>query len=93
MQIRLSGQHPHTKLINAAAREILRPLGLVQAGRSRTWLDDRAWWLGNVEFQPSNLTRSSYLNVGVNWLLNIKDWLSFDFGHRVEHRRPELRPR
>jgi hypothetical protein len=83
VQTRLSRQHPHTKLINAAAREILRPLGLVQAGRSRTWIDDRAWWLGIVEFQPSNWTRGSYLNVGVNWLWNIKDWLSFDFGHRV----------
>ena len=79
----MSRQHPHTKLINAAGREILRPLGVVQAGRSRTWLDDRAWWLGIVEFQGSTWTRGSYLNVGVNWLWNVKDWLSFDFGHRV----------
>src|SRR5213592_4672206 len=80
----MSRQHPHTKLINAAARETLRPLGLLQEGRSRTWLDDQAWWLGIVEFQPSNWTRGSYLNVGVNWLWNVKDWLSFDFGYRVD---------
>jgi hypothetical protein len=80
----MSRQHPHTKLINAAARETLRPLGLVQAGRSRTWLDDQGWWLGIVEFQPSVWTRGSYLNVGVNWLWNVKDWLSFDFGYRVD---------
>ena len=77
-------QHPHTKLINAAARETLRPLGLVQAGRSRGWHDDQAWWLGMVEFQPSGWTRGSYLNVGVNWLWTVKDWLSFDFGYRVD---------
>ncbi len=80
----MSRQHPHTKLINAAARETLRPLGLLQEGRSRTWLDDQAWWLGIVEFQPSDWTRGSYLNVGVNWLWNLKDWHSFDFGYRVD---------
>jgi hypothetical protein len=71
-------------LINTAARETLRPLGLVQEGRSRTWLADQGWWLGIVEFQPSSWTRGSYLNVGVNWLWNVKDWHSFDFGYRVE---------
>ena len=80
----MSRRHPHTKLINAAARETLRPLGLVQEGRSRTWLDDRAWWLGIVEFQPSDWTRGSYLNVGVSWLWNVKDWQSFDYRHRVD---------
>jgi hypothetical protein len=36
----VSAQHAHTKLLNAAAREVLAPLGAVQKGRSRTWLDD-----------------------------------------------------
>ncbi len=43
----------HTRLLTAAARSILRPLGCVQKGRSRTWLDDQDWWVGVVEFQPS----------------------------------------
>jgi hypothetical protein len=77
-------QHPHTKLLNAAARDVLHPLGLTQKGRSRTWLDDRGWWLGVVEFQPSSWSRGSYLNVGVNWLWNPKDYLTFDWGHRVD---------
>lgn len=76
----MSVQHPHTKLLNAAAREVLGPLGLAQKGRSRTWLDDRGWWLGVVEFQPSSWSRGSYLNVGVNWLWEPKTHLSFDFG-------------
>jgi len=35
----------HSNRILAAAREHLKPLGLRQKGRSRTWLDDRpqAW--------------------------------------------------
>jgi len=74
----------HTKLLNAAAREVLRPLGVTQKGRSRTWLDDRGWWLGVIEFQPSDWARGSYLNVGVNWLWNPKDYLSRDFGGRVD---------
>jgi len=55
-------------------------MGLVQKGRSRTWLDDRGWWLGVVEFQPSSWSRGSYLNVGCSWLWQVKDYLSFDQG-------------
>jgi hypothetical protein len=80
----VSVQHPHTKLLNAAARDVLRPLGIVQKGKSRTWLDDRGWWLGVVEFQPSDWARGSYLNVGVHWLWNPNAHLTFDFGHRVD---------
>jgi hypothetical protein len=51
-----------------AACDVLKPMGLVQRGRSRLWLDDRAWWLCLVEFQPSSWSRGTYLNVGVQWL-------------------------
>jgi hypothetical protein len=73
----------HSKLLTEAARTILGPVGLVQLGRSRTWLDDNGWWLCVVEFQPSDWSRGSYLNVGCNWLWNEKDSLSFDVGYRV----------
>lgn len=79
----MSGVHAHSKLITAAARDVLRPLGLVQKGRSRTWLDDRSWRLTVVEFQPSSWSRGSYLNVGVHWLWNPKHYLSLDYGNRV----------
>lgn len=59
---------PHNGLITAAGREVLGPLGLTQRGTSRLWLDDNGWWLGVVEFQPSDWARGSYLNVGVMWL-------------------------
>ena len=76
----MSVQHPHTKLLTAAAREVLRSLGLVQQGRSRTWLDDRGWWVGVVGFQPSSFSRGSYLNVGVNWLWTPEEDLAYDLG-------------
>lgn len=57
----------HNKILNAAAREVLRPLGFRQRGRSRMWFEDRGWWLVLVEFQPSQWSRGSYLNVGPMW--------------------------
>ena len=74
---------PHSKLITAAAREALRPMGMVQKGRSRTRLDDRRWWVGVVAFQASNWSRGSYLNVAVHCLWNDKGHISFDVGGRV----------
>ncbi len=73
----------HSKLLTQAARQTLRPLGLVQYGRSRTWIDDHGWWLINVEFQPSSFAKGSYLNVGVQWLWHQGVGLAFHFGHRV----------
>ena len=67
-----------------AARQTLRPLGLVQRGRSRTWLSDQAWWVIAVEFQPSGWSRGSYLNVGCMWLWDVKPHISFDEGSRIE---------
>jgi hypothetical protein len=63
---------------------VLRPLGLAQKGRSRLWYDDNGWWLCNVEFQPSSFTRGSYLNVGAQFLWDIRDYPVFSFGHRVD---------
>ena len=74
----------HSKLITTAARHVLRPIGLRQKGRSRTWLDDRGWWVCVVEFQPSSWSQGSYLNVGCMWLWSVKNYLSFDEGSRVE---------
>jgi hypothetical protein len=74
----------HSQIITAAARSILRPAGLAQKGRSRTWLDDHGWWLVLVEFQPSGFDRGSYLNVGATYLLYPRDHFGFHDGYR-EH--------
>jgi len=74
----------HNVLITRAARTALRPLGCVQKGKSRTWLDDHHWWVTVIEFQPSAWSRGTYLNVGSCWLWYNKGHLSFDEGYRVE---------
>lgn len=58
----------------------MRPIGCVQKGRSRTWLDDHGWWVGVVEFQPHAWARGSFLNVGAAWLWYEQDFWSFDDG-------------
>jgi len=42
------------------------------------------WWMVVVEFQPSDWSRGSYLNVGCMWLWNVKQHISFDVGYRVD---------
>lgn len=70
-------------IFRAAAKKTLLPLGCVQRGRSRLWLDDHGWWVGVIEFQPSSWSKGSYLNVGACWLWDRKDHFSFDDGYRV----------
>ncbi|WP_159394512.1 hypothetical protein [Streptomyces sp. NRRL S-495] len=77
----MTAASPASRLVTAAAREVLRPLGLQQRGRSRTWIDDHGWWLGIVEFQPGR-NDGSYLNVGVMWLWQDRNHLAFDVGGR-----------
>lgn len=83
----MSGKE-HDRLLAAAAKTALAPLGCKRKGRSRTWLDDQGWWVGVVEFQPSGWSKGSYLNVGACWLWVAKDHYSFDDGSRVEGFRP-----
>lgn len=73
------------RLIAAAARGHLRPLGLRQRGRSRLWFDDHGWWLVVVEFQPGS-GPGTYLNVGAMWLWAERDYWAFDEGGRVHWR-------
>ena len=74
----------HNKLIAAAAKEALSPLGLKRDGKSRLWYDDHGWWCIVVEFQPSSWSKGTYLNVGVSWLLFEKAHWTFDVGHREQ---------
>lgn len=72
----------HSKIINQVAREILKPLGVQRKGQSRIWLDDNGWWVMVIEFQPSDWSKGTYLNVNVNWLWHPKEYYSFDLGTR-----------
>ncbi|WP_374773490.1 hypothetical protein OG756_10935 [Streptomyces sp. NBC_01310] len=79
---------PASRLVTAAARETLRPLGLRRRGRSRTWIDDQGWWLGVVEFQPSSFSQGSCLNVGVTWLWHDTDHVEYHVGGREAEHEP-----
>lgn len=74
----------HSRIIAAAGKSILAPLGCKRKGTSRLWFDDHAWWVTLIEFQPSSWSKGSYLNVGAMWLWNAKGHWSFDDGYRVD---------
>ena len=74
----------HGRIIAAAAKSALAPLGFHRKGASRVWLADHGFWLDVVEFQPSGFSKGSYCNVAVHWLWGMTPGLTFDFGfHRV----------
>lgn len=72
----------HNRILKKIANEILKPNGLFQKGTSRVWIDDNGWFLIIVEFQPSAWSKGAYLNVGIHYLWDDKDSLTFDYGHR-----------
>lgn len=74
----MSALREHNRLITAIAKRALIPLGFKQRGRSRVWWADRGFWLNVIEFQPSGLSRGSYLNISPHWLWGLTDGLSFD---------------
>ena len=74
----------HNKIIKKTARAVLSPMGLIQKGQSRTWIDDNGWYFTVVEFQPSAYGKSSYLNIGIHFLWSKHDYLSYDIGGRED---------
>lgn len=88
----MATQTPASTIIQGVAKEVLGPLGLRRKGRSRSWLDDRGWWLGNVEFQPSSGSQGSYLNVGVMWLWQELPYFVYNVGYRVHEFEPYKDP-
>jgi hypothetical protein len=64
----MAKQTEHGRLIAAAARAALAPIGCRRKGQSRLWISDERYWLITVEFQPSAWSKGSYLNVRPQWL-------------------------
>lgn len=73
-----------SRLLTEAAKSILRPMGLIQKGRSRIWLDDQHWWVGKVEFLPSAFSKGSYLNVGCAWLWHPHAYSGYSLCQRID---------
>ncbi len=79
----MATQNEHGRLIAAAAKAALSPIGCVRRGKSRVWLSDQRYWAIMIEFQPSGFSKGSYLNVGASWLWYERPGLAFNVGYRV----------
>lgn len=77
----MAKQNEHGRLIAAAAKAALAPIGCRRMGQSRCWISDERYWIVFVEFQPSAWSKGSYLNVTPVWL-----WLRY--GGNDHHPRP-----
>jgi hypothetical protein len=60
-------QNEHGKLIAAAAKAALLPLGFRRKGQSRCWYSDERFWYILIEFQPSAWSKGTYTNVTPIW--------------------------
>jgi hypothetical protein len=69
----MAKQNEHGKLIAAAAKTALLPLGCRRKGQSRCWFSDERFWYIFIEFQPSAWSRRTYLNVGPIWFF-LEPW-------------------
>lgn len=63
-----SSKNEHGKLITAAAKAALLPLGCIRKGQSRVWYSDQRFWAIVIEFQPSGWSKGSYLNISRKYL-------------------------
>ncbi|MGO9769510.1 MAG: hypothetical protein ACLPSW_08140 [Roseiarcus sp.] len=79
----MATQNEHGRLIAAAAKAALAPIGCVRRGQSRVWISDQRYWAIMIEFQPSGFSKGSYLNVGASWLWYERPGLAFNVGYRV----------
>lgn len=73
------------KIIRKLCREIL-PDDVFQKGNSRVYLDDNGYYFTMVEFQPYSLKKGTFLNVGVSFLFDKNDYLSFSYSYNNETR-------
>jgi hypothetical protein len=72
----------HNRLLKKIAKDRLTPHGIVQDGKSRTFLFDNGWWTIVIEFQSSSWSKGSYLNIGVDFNFFPRDHFAFTYGHR-----------
>jgi hypothetical protein len=77
----MAKQNEHGKLIAAAAKAALLPLGCRRKGQSRVWFCDESFWCISIEFQPSAWSKGTYFNVTPVWLF-LKSW-GGEAAHRV----------
>jgi hypothetical protein len=75
----------HSRIIAAAAKVELGPLGFRQKGRSRLWIADHGTWLNVAEFTPSRWSKGVSLVNAAHWLWAGHRFLSFN--HSIHSKR------
>ncbi len=73
------------KIIKKLCKEIF-PSDVFQKGNSKVYLDDNGYYFTMIEFQPYSLQKGTFLNVGVSFLFNRDDYLSFSYSYNNEPR-------
>jgi hypothetical protein len=77
----MATQNEHGKLMAAAAKVALAPLGCRRKGQSRVWYSDERFWYIFIEFQPSAWSKGTYLNITPIWLF-LQSW-GGEAAHRI----------
>jgi hypothetical protein len=72
----MAKQNEHGKIIAAAAKAALVPLGCKRIGQSRCWISDERSWVIFIEFEPSGWEKGTYLKIRPRWL-----WLRWGHGN------------
>lgn len=78
----------HDRIIAAAAKAELSPLGFKRKGRSRLWLLDHGDWLNIVEFVPSRWSVSVQPDNAAHFIWAGHGFMSLDHsvrGHHVDY--------
>lgn len=73
------------KIIKKLCKEIF-PSDVFQEGNSRVYLDDNGYYFTMIEFQPYSLRKGTFLNVGLSFLFDKSDSLSFSYSFKNEAR-------
>jgi len=64
----MAKQNEHGRIIAAAAKAALLPLGCKRIGQSRCWISDERSWIIFVAFEPSSWEKGTYLKIWPRWL-------------------------
>lgn len=73
------------KIIKKLCKEIFPP-DVFQKGNSRVYLDDNGYYFTMIEFQPYSLKKGVFLNVGLSFLFNKNDYLTYSYSLNNETR-------
>lgn len=75
----------HAKIIAAAAKATLGPMGFKRKGQTRLWILDNGIWLNTVGFRPSQWSVSVDLDNAAHWLWAGHGFMSLDYFVRGSH--------